>query len=662
MRAKQDLLSSKLITAMAFTRKHLEGSSMCRIACKFFQLCSPLLTSHSLPPPPAPQVLESPGYVKVDTLVTVADVCQLACELGIGAAAAPAEASLGGSETQCGDGTRPAPVAAPASGQEIEFCAQDAVPPVSALASQGRATGDAHPPHQPMPAAATAAAAAALATDIQGSVSGGQQGTAASEAQGHRPLAELLAQQVEYASVIILNKCDLAASHFSNARPPPIPSPPVQVPTMTPDATATPATSAEPRLATSAAAAAASAQQLVTQVTAAVAALAPHAMIVHATNCQVEPELVLWTGRFDSERMEESARWQQELLAADGQAIDTGIEGGDTLPAGGAEGLMPGTGRSGFTASVSQQTSSVEAGGQRQEAAGSPTSGAAAPAVQLSPPVAVAEPLAAATHASEEEEYGISSISFTARRPFHPTRLWQLVWGSCPVHTQVQHSGTSTIPSTCQEHSCGRSFVAGEAQLVASTTDRPGDPALVPGASSLPPGLLRAKGFFWVAGLPQVAWEWSTAGRSTQLTPYGEWLAPRLPRHLWPADRQGWDREWGDRKQVLVYIGRHMDARGLRERLEACLVNDEEAGQLLRLEGCGREDAAKAEAAAHSGGFETNAVALERGSVVEGSEQEAEEAQEGEERWGRLAEPWRSLVLAGEQEGPGGRCYNGSVA
>ena len=619
---------------------------------------------------PSPQVLESPGYVKVDTLVTVVDVCQLACELGIGATAATAEVLSCDVETQCGEGMTTSHVAVHSSCEDMALCVQGTVLPAAALTHQGgEATGDAHPLHQFMPAAPAPAATAIARTaatqaaaEIQEAVSEGHRGSGASEAQGHRPLAELLAQQVEYASVVVLNKCDLAASYFSDTHPP-LPTPATQVPTMPPEATATSAISAMTPLATSAAAAAAAtSQQLVTQVTAVVAALAPHAVIVHATNCQVAAEQVLWTGRFDSERMEESARWQQELLAADGQATHTGVEGRSTIPAGVAEGLAPGAGTS---ASALQQTSNMEAGGQQQGAAGSPTSGAAAPAVPPSPQVAAAEPRAAAAHASEEEEYGISSISFAARRPFHPTRLWQLVWGSCPVHTQIQHPGTSTIPSICQQPSCGRSLGKGEAQLVASTTDRPGFHALVPGTSSLPPGLLRAKGFFWVAGLPQVAWEWSTAGRSTQLAPYGEWLTAHLPRHLWPADRQGWDREWGDRKQVLVFIGRHMDGRWLRERLEACLVSDEEAGQLLRLEGCGQEDpvrAAAAEAAAHSGGFKTSAVTLERGSVVEGSEQEAEEAQEGEENWGRLAEPWRSLVLAGEQEGQGVRCYNASVA
>ncbi len=44
-----------------------------------------------------------------------------------------------------------------------------------------------------------------------------------------------------------------------------------------------------------------------------------------------------------------------------------------------------------------------------------------------------------------------------------------------------------------------------------------------------------------------------------QVAPYGEWTSPKLPRHLWPATREGWTETWGDRKQSLVFIGKGMD-------------------------------------------------------------------------------------------------------
>lgn len=40
--------------------------------------------------------------------------------------------------------------------------------------------------------------------------------------------------------------------------------------------------------------------------------------------------------------------------------------------------------------------------------------------------------------------------------------------------------------------------------------------------------------------------------------------------------RGGWDAEFGDRRQELVFIGQSLDREGLTARLNACLLDDEE--------------------------------------------------------------------------------------
>ena len=104
----------------------------------------------------------------------------------------------------------------------------------------------------------------------------------------------------------------------------------------------------------------------------------------------------------------------------------------------------------------------------------------------------------------ETDEYGIGSFAYRARRPFHPQRLWEAVNDAWP-------------------------------------------------------GVIRAKGFFWLATRPTLAGNWSTAGGVLTIGPAGFWSS---------AD---------DRRQELVFIGADLDEPALRARLDACLLTDAEA-------------------------------------------------------------------------------------
>jgi hypothetical protein len=63
------------------------------------------------------------------------------------------------------------------------------------------------------------------------------------------------------------------------------------------------------------------------------------------------------------------------------------------------------------------------------------------------------------------------------------------------------------------------------------------------------------------------------------MRPYGEWLAGKLPRHIWPKGRPGWDPDWGDRKQEVVLIGQGLQQERLQALLEGCLLGEEEVAQ-----------------------------------------------------------------------------------
>lgn len=129
--------------------------------------------------------------------------------------------------------------------------------------------------------------------------------------------------------------------------------------------------------------------------------------------------------------------------------------------------------------------------------------------------------------ASEEEEYGVSSFVYRARRPFHPQRFFDrlnLAWD----------------------------------------------------------GVLRSKGFFWLASRLDKIGVWSQAGRVARLDFGGFWWAA-VPRESWPQVdgfetelEKKWNPEVGDCRQELVFIGIGMDEVAIYDSLEACLLTDEE--------------------------------------------------------------------------------------
>lgn len=97
------------------------------------------------------------------------------------------------------------------------------------------------------------------------------------------------------------------------------------------------------------------------------------------------------------------------------------------------------------------------------------------------------------------------------------------------------------------------------------------------------PGVLRSKGFFWLATRPEVQGIWSQAGLSIQLEPLSPWYAA-LPEDEWEfesdTDRaqllERWDPLLGDRLTELVLIGIDMDEVALRARLDACVLTPAE--------------------------------------------------------------------------------------
>lgn len=96
------------------------------------------------------------------------------------------------------------------------------------------------------------------------------------------------------------------------------------------------------------------------------------------------------------------------------------------------------------------------------------------------------------------------------------------------------------------------------------------------------PGIVRAKGFFWIASRPDFVGEVSQAGAFVKHQGIGRWWVS-VPKEHWPegdtfekAISKYWTEDYGDRRQEIVFIGLkdQMDEADLRKRLDACLVKD----------------------------------------------------------------------------------------
>lgn len=99
-------------------------------------------------------------------------------------------------------------------------------------------------------------------------------------------------------------------------------------------------------------------------------------------------------------------------------------------------------------------------------------------------------------------------------------------------------------------------------------------------------GLLRSRGFCWMATRPDEVIEWGQAGPGLDLGPCGRWLVEAPPSawdELDPEDRTrveaAWDPYYGDRETELVFTGLHLDHRAVHGALESCLLTDGELAQ-----------------------------------------------------------------------------------
>ena len=137
-------------------------------------------------------------------------------------------------------------------------------------------------------------------------------------------------------------------------------------------------------------------------------------------------------------------------------------------------------------------------------------------------------------HIPETEEYGIGSFVYRRKKPFHPKRFLDF----------IQYT--------------------------------------------FPKNIIRSKGLFWIASRPDQALVWSSAGGSLKTDPAGVWwdsmaFSERINYADFVNNQQMIESEWssdfGDRKIELVFIGQQLDVSAITNKLDECLLNQEEVSE-----------------------------------------------------------------------------------
>jgi len=132
-------------------------------------------------------------------------------------------------------------------------------------------------------------------------------------------------------------------------------------------------------------------------------------------------------------------------------------------------------------------------------------------------------------HTPESEEYGISSFTYRAKKPFHSDRLFNF----------LQNELLSTV--------------------------------------------LRSKGWLWLASRPEFVASWSQAGRITTISPEAYWDSQYnkegvliVSKDIQKDLERDWSEEYGDRNQEIVFIGCNMDKNLIIKALDSCLLTNKE--------------------------------------------------------------------------------------
>ncbi|KAK7221940.1 hypothetical protein V2G26_009943 [Clonostachys chloroleuca] len=189
----------------------------------------------------------------------------------------------------------------------------------------------------------------------------------------------------------------------------------------------------------------------------------------------------------------------------------------------------------------------------------------------------------------KSQDYTVQSFIYSQYRPFHPERLYALVYDMLIL--QLEHPSDEE----CDDEKIAEdtdSLLEENSEMVDAMPCTPSSP--IPSNETIMVNkrnrpflspLFRSKGELFLATRPHRAGEWSQAGSMLSLTGGRPWFCTLSPEEYITGDKSV-DRlvqhdikkggEWGDRHQELVFIGENINHEGLRGLLDDCLLTDEE--------------------------------------------------------------------------------------
>jgi len=168
-----------------------------------------------------------------------------------------------------------------------------------------------------------------------------------------------------------------------------------------------------------------------------------------------------------------------------------------------------------------------------------------------------------------EKRFGINSFIYRARRPFHPGRLYDSFFNPFFMYElRKEADGVETVSKLDLE------------KLQTHAADKQEKRLKKMG------GLMRSKGFIWIATSQFFMGAWQQAGNVLRVQPARPWLCEM--RERWEGtpyeeiakkemlQENGEEWPYGDRMQEIVFIGKDLNHELIQTMLDNCLLNDQE--------------------------------------------------------------------------------------